>query len=265
MWFPMLFEEIRSMDIDDYRRIGFMGNPAPSELRRLEEHLEEKIRDIRVPREPLESELKGLIKQYFDGKEPSNIYILSREGGAGESYLQEGLKEHCREMGIPFMDVNEDDIHEAGVESIKYLIDLADVEKVVFFCEPGERGYYAKVMEIENTYIVGRGYEEEREIWGIEDKFKVFDLEDYPFTQEQLYEILTRHIEVIRIEDKGIISDEQLMKISQITHSPGYMLDILGVCLAVAAYKAKTGREPKITDYDIENCSNRHVIDWLAH
>ncbi|MFQ6042214.1 MAG: hypothetical protein ACE5PV_15265, partial [Candidatus Poribacteria bacterium] len=136
---------------------------------------------------------------------------------------------------------------------------------LVFFCEPGEQGYYAKLLEIENTYIVGRGYDEGREIWGIEDKFKIFDLDDYPLTQEQLYEILTRHIELIRIEDKDVISDEQLVKISQMTHRPGYMLDILGVCLAVAAYKAKTGREPRITDHDIENCSNRHIIDRLAH
>lgn len=265
MWFPMLFEEIRRMDIDDYRGIGFKGNPAPSELRRLEEHLEEKIRNIRVPIEPLESELKELIKQYFDEKEPPNVYIFTREGGTGEDYLWEELKEYCREKNIPFMDVHEGDIHDVGTEGIKYLMDLADVKKVVFFCEPGERGYYAKLLEIENTYIVGKGYEEEREIWGIEDKFKIFDLEDYPLTQEQLYEILTRHIGAIIIEDKGIISDEQLIKISQITHRPGYILDILGVCLAVAAYKAKTGREPKITDYDIENCSNRHVIDRLAH
>lgn len=265
MWFPMLFDEIRHMDIDDYRRIGFRGNPSPSELRRLDERLEEKIGEIRVPIEPLESELKGLIKQYFDGKEPPNIYILSREGGTGEGYLYEDLRDYCRERDIPFMDVHEGDIHEAGMGSIKYLVDLADVEKLVFFCEPGEQGYYAKLLEIENTYIVGRGYDEGREIWGIEDKFKIFDLDDYPLTQEQLYEILTRHIELIRIEDKDVISDEQLVKISQMTHRPGYMLDILGVCLAVAAYKAKTGREPRITDHDIENCSNRHIIDRLAH
>ena len=106
MWFPMLFEEIRRLDIDDYRRIGFRGNSAPSELRRLDERLEEKIREIRVPIEPLESELKELIKQYFDGKEAPNIYILSKEGGAGENYLQEGWKEYCHKKGIPFMDVH---------------------------------------------------------------------------------------------------------------------------------------------------------------
>lgn len=265
MWFPMLFEEIRRMDMEDYRRIGFRGNPAPSDLRRLEEPLEEKIRTIRIPIEPLESELKELIKQYFDGKESSKIYIFSKEGGAGEDYLWEELKDYCREIDIPFMDVDEGDIHEAGMDGIKYLMNLADVEKVVFFCEPGERGYYTKLLEIENTYIIGKGHDEGREIWGIEDKFSVFDLEDYPLTQKQLYELLTKHVEVIRIEDKGVISDEQLMKISQITHRPGYMLDILGVCLAVAAYKARTGREPKITDYDIENCSNRHIIGRLAH
>ena len=265
MWFPMLFEEIRRMDVEDYRRIGFRGNPAPSELRRLEEPLEEKIMNIHVPMEPLESELKDLIKKHFAGEEPLNIYLFSRESGAGEMHLQESLRDYCRNMDIPFMDVHEGDMHEMGIEGIKYLIDLADAEKVLFFAEPGEPGYYTNLLEIENTYIVGRGYDEGREIWGVEDKFKVFDLDDYPLTQEQLHEILTKHMEVIKVEDKGIISDEDLMRISQITHKPEYMLNILGVCLAVAAYKARTDREPQITEYDIENCSNRHIVDRIAH
>jgi hypothetical protein len=164
------------------------------------------------------------------------------------------------------MQVNYDDIEAGEIEAIKYLMDLADVEKVVLFGEPGGLEFYQKLLEIENIYIVGRGYEDNIEGWNAEDKFQVFRLdEDYSFSDEQLYEILMRHLKAISIEKPdSIISDKLVREISQITGRPGRALNILGVCLAVYAYRAKTGREPRITEYDVQNCSNRRVIEWFA-
>jgi len=269
MWFPMLFERIHELSREDYREIGVAGNPAPSNLRRLEdERLEEKVRRIHVPREPLESELRELIDQFGKGDMPQPVYLFSQDEDFGSRHTIEMLKDYCRESDLPFMELNREDMEEGGIEGIQYLITLAGVDKIVLFCEPfwEEQNFYEKLLEMENAFIIGRGGEPSRELSGVEDRFRIFDLEeDYPFTEEQIYEILRLNLEAVRLQPETPIPDKYLKTIIQITQSPGRALNILGVCLAVAAYRRKCGKEPQVTDADLEACSNRKVVEWIAH
>jgi len=265
----MLFERIHELTREDYREIGVAGNPAPSNLRRLEdERLEEKVRRIHVPREPLESELRELIDQFKESDMPQPVYLFSQDEDFGSRHTIEILKDYCREIDVPFMELNREDIEEAGIEGIQYLITLAGVDKFVLFCEHfgEEDDSYEKLLEMENAFIIGRGGEPERKLPGGGDRFRIFDLEeDYPFTEEQIYEILRLNLEAVQLRTEMPISDEHLKTIIQITQSPGRALNILGVCLAVAAYRQKFGKEPHITDADLEACSNRKVVEWIAH
>jgi len=272
MWFPMLFDRIRELAREDYRDIGVAGNPAPSNLRRLEDgELEEKVRRIHVPREPLESELKELIDQFREGDVPQPAYLFSREEDFGSRHVFEFLMDYCRESDLPFMELNRDDIEredfeEVMIEGIQYLITLAGVDKVVLFCEPFGDDFYEKLLEMENAFIIGRGGEPERELSRVEDRFRIFDLEeDYPFTEEQIYEILHLNLEAVRRQEEFPFSEQHLKTIGQITQSPGRALNIMGVCLAVAAYRKKFGKEEQITDADLKACCNRKVVEWIAH
>ena len=269
MWFPMLFERIHELSREDYREIGVAGNPAPSNLRRLEDdRLEEKVRRIHVPREPLESELKELIDQFSEGDTPPPVYLFSQDEDFGSRHTFEFLMACCRESELPFMEVNREDIEEAGIEGIRYLITLAGVDKVVLFCEPfrEEDDSYEKLLALEEAFIIGRGGEPERELFRVEDRFRIFNLEeDYPFTEEQIYEILRLNFEAVRLQEEIPVSEKHLKKISQLSQSPGRALSIFGVCLAVAAYRKKLGKESQITDADLEACSNQKVLEWIAH
>jgi len=61
------------------------------------------------------------------------------------------------------------------------------------------------------------------------------------------------------------IPDEALKRISGLTTTPGNALNMLGALLAVAAYKAKSGKKPQITDDDIQHCCNWRVVEALSY
>ncbi len=255
MDFPVLFEQIRELTEKDYRKIGLAGNPAYSELHRGDDI------GVRIPREPLESEVKRMIDDYVKGKKTKHIYLFSREGGAGKSNTNAVMEEYCREKNLPFMHVDDEDVEEDGIEAIRYLIGLADVKKIMFFrqCD-AQKGFYAKLLSIENAYIMGHGHNPDEELMGTNDNFKVFDLEeDYPFSHEQIYQLLKASLEKLTRKPLVDIPDDFLKKMSEYTTTPGHALNILGVCLAICAYKAKTGREPQITENDIRHCR------WISH
>ncbi len=267
MHFPALFDAIGELDIEDYRKIGVAGNPAPSGLRRLEGELEERVRRIHVSCEPLESELKERIDQFRETEMLQPSYLLFRRDDFGARHTFEILMDYCRDMDLPFMELNRDDIEEAGIEAIQYLIALAGAEKVVMFCEPfwEESDFYRRLLEFDYLYLIGRGSEPERELTGVEEQFHIFDLEDYPFSEEQIYEILRSYLKAVRLREEIPVSEEHLKAISHTTQAPGEALNILGVCLAVAAYRQKLDKKPQITDADLEGCSNRRVVEWIAH
>jgi len=250
MNFPILFEQIQELSEEDYRKIGLSGNPAYSGLHRGDDT------EVRVSREPLESEIKRMIDDYMEGKHSKHIYIFSREGGAGKSHTNSIMEDYCVERNLPFMHVEDEDVEEDGIEAIGYLINLADAKKIMFFrqCD-AQRGFYAKLLSIENAYIMGHGHNPDEELAGTNDNFKVFDLEEeYPFSHEQIYQLLKATLEKLTRKPIVDIPDNFLKEMSGYTTTPGEALNILGTCLAICAYKAKMGREPQITENDVRHC-----------
>jgi hypothetical protein len=193
----------------------------------------------------------------------------SEEGGTGKSHTNRILKEHCRRKGIPYVSWDEDaeEDTDAIAQAIKYLTSVAEVDRVVFFreCDAPE-GFYASLLSIEGLYIVGHGHEPREELRGTGDSFKVFDLQnDYAFSREDIQRLLREYIKELIKEPILEIPDKALKKISEVSTLPGDALNMLGAMLAVAAYRAKNGKEPEINDDDIRNCCNHLVVEGLSY
>ena len=261
MQFPILSEQIHELSTRDYRRIGFRGNPAYSGLHRGDDV------KVRIPREALESTVKSMIDKYADGGNPKHIYLFSRESGAGKSHTNQIMVEYCGQKELPFILWDDDENIDNNIQAIRYLIHLANTDKVVLFreCDAPEK-FYAKLLSIENAYIIGHGHEPEKELRGTSDSFKVFDLEeDYPLSHEDIYQLLREYIRKITIRPILTIPDKALENISKLTTTPGNALNMLGALLAVSAYRAKNDKEPQITDEDIRYCCNWRVAEALSH
>ncbi|HIE27156.1 TPA: hypothetical protein EYP66_07710 [Candidatus Poribacteria bacterium] len=261
MRFSILSEKLQKLSTRDYRRIGFRGNPAYSGLRKGDDV------EVRIPREPLESTIKSMIDEYANGGKPKHIYLFSREGGAGKSHANRIMVEYCGRKNLPFILWDDDEDIDNSVQAVRYLIHVADVNKVVLFreCDAPEN-FYTKLLSIEDAYIIGHGHEPERELRGTGDSFKVFDLEeDYPLSEEDIHRLLREYLRKLTIRPILTIPDEVLERISKFTTTPGNALNMLGALLAVAAYKANNGKEPRITDDDIQNCCNLRVAEALSY
>ena len=255
MEFRIFFDQISSLSEEDYEKIGFAGNPAYYGLRCGEDI------NMHIPREPLESELKSLIDAFADGKEFKHAYLYSGETGAGKSHTQDVLKDYCLKKNIPFAELSHDDFE--AVDMLRYMIDLANVDGVVLFCGCQTK-FYDRLIKIRNVCIIGGGHGPS-EIKELEAEFKIFDMEkDYPLTADDIYAILTTTLKKITLESIISIPNSFLKEVSQMTNNPGLALDALGACLAVVAYKAKTGKCPKITQEDIRYCCDRRFIRWLS-
>lgn len=255
MHFPMLFEELHRLDEWDYERIGLRGNPAYSGLRRGYE--EEPIVHIRRGR--LEEELTEIIERFMAGEEVKHLYLFSREGGAGKSHTQHILRRYCHERDIPFIDIWHEDVRNNLREAIPYMLEMMDREKCVVFLEcdnPPE--IYRQLADIPQCLIIGSGHEPHRELKGVIDRFRILDLErEYPMSREQLYELLKAIMEELRIGDKVVVEDDLLRMIAERVKSPGDALNVLGVLLAIAAYRAKRGEEYEITERDVRIWARR--------
>ena len=255
MHFPMLFEELHRLDEWDYERIGLRGNPAYSGLRRGD--WEEPL--VHVRRGKLEDELIEIIERFISGDDVKHVYLFSREGGAGKSHTQHILRKHCHERDIPFMDIWHEDMRNNLREAIPYMLEMIGRERCVVFLEcdhPPE--IYRQLVEIPQCLIIGSGHEPHRELDGVIDRFRVLDIErDYPLSHEQLYELLKATMEKLRIGDSEVVGDDLLRMIAERVKSPGDALNVLGVLLAIAAYKAKRGEEYEITERDVRVWTRR--------
>ena len=252
------FETVCNLSLEDYRRVGVAGNPAPSELRRLDDDLEEKIKTIPI-RKPLEIMLKERIDQYFVGESFRHIYLLSREDFSSRQPY-ELLKGYCQKNDLPILECDGDDL-------LKKSIALSDAPKIVLFCEDlSDEIIGTKFVQRNDILLIARESNPERDISGINTMFQIIDIEnDYPLSQEQIYQILNSYLEGIRIQTEIPISEAHLRKISNKTKSPGDALNHLGICLAFSAYRRKIGKFPKITDDDLQCCCNRRVISWIDY
>ena len=152
-------------------------------------------------------------------------------------------------------------------KKMEYLIHLADANRFVFFREcDAQRGFYARLSTIENTFIIGHGHNPERELDGTDDKFDVFNLDDdYAFSKKEIQGLIKEYIKKITNEPILEIPDKAVKRISESTVLPGVALNMLGAMLAVALYRAKKGEELKITDEDIEFCCDTRIIEALAN
>ncbi|MFQ6042213.1 MAG: hypothetical protein ACE5PV_15260 [Candidatus Poribacteria bacterium] len=261
MRFSILSEKLQKLSTHDYRIAGFRGNPAYSGLRKGDDV------EVRIPREPLESILKSMIDDYANGGKPKHIYLFSREGGAGKSHANRIMVEYCGKKNLPFILWDDDEDIDNSIKGIRYLINIADADKVVIFreCDAPEN-FYAKLLSIENAYIIGHGHEPERELRGTGNSFKIFDLEeDYPLSHEDIHRLLREYLRKLTIRPVLAIPDEVLERISKLTTTPGDALNMLGALLAVVVYKAKNGKEPKLNDDDIRNCCNLRVVEALSY
>jgi len=270
MRFLILSEQLRELSTRDYRRLGLRGNPAYSGLHRGDDV------EVRIPREPLESIVKSMIDEYANDENPKSvhevtvrrhIYLFSREGGAGKSHTNRLMVEYCGQKNLPFILWDSDEDIDNSVKAVKYLIHVADVNKVVLFheCDAPEN-LYARLLSIENAYIIGHGHNPEEELRGTGDSFKVFDIEeDYPLSHENIHQLLREYIRKLTIRSILMIPDEVFERISKLTTIPGEALNMLGALLAVVAYKGKKGKKPQITDDDILSCCNRRVVEALSY
>jgi hypothetical protein len=262
MRFPILAEQIHQVRTRDYRRIGLLGNPAYCELHR-GDHIK-----VHIPREPLESTLKGMIDGYLEGEDTKHIYLYSEDGGAGKSHTNRILEEYCRNSDIPYIiweDDDEDDMDNIP-QSIQYLINIAEKDRVVFFreCDAPE-GFYASLLSVEGLYIIGHGHEPEEELQEVDDRFSIFDLQnDYAFSHDQIQKLIREYIRELTREPILVIPDKAIEKISQVSKLPGDALNMLGALLAVAAYRAKNGKEVYIGEDDIQNCCSELVVRALS-
>ena len=261
MRFPILSEQIRKLTEKDYRKLGLRGNPAYSELHRGEDVI------ARIPRESLESEVRGLIDLFAEGDKPKHIYLFSREGGAGKSHTQHLIREYCEQRDLPFIEIHHEDNEYDAIAGMRYLIKLADVQKVIFIAECDmPRGLYARLITIEEGYIIGSGHEPDKELRGAESEFRVLDLErEYAFSHEQIHQLLIQTLEKIQFKNTGppLIPDDALRAMSENTQTPGTALNMLGACLAVAVYKAKVGKNPSLTTEETNYWLNWRVLESI--
>jgi len=85
--YQTFFETVCNLSLEDYRQIGVAGNPVPSELRRLDDDLEEKINTIPI-REPLEitpisqEQIYQLLKSYL------GAILIQAETPISETHLR---------------------------------------------------------------------------------------------------------------------------------------------------------------------------------
>jgi len=276
MQFPILLDQIRELRSRDYRKFGLRGNPAYCDAL----HRGDDV-DVHIPREPLESTIKSMIDEYANEENPKHVYLFSEDGGAGKSHTNRIMEEHCREIEMPFF-IWDDEEEDLDIQAIRYLIHLAEVDKVVFLreCDAPEN-FYAELLSVEDLYIVGHGHHPENELRGIKDNFKVFDLDnDYPFSDEDIQNLLREYIRELTnllggkvgvsrseraTEPILTVPDKVFEEISEHTINPGDALNMLGTMLAVAVYRTKNGKEAEITDGDIQNCCNSLVVDTLSH
>ena len=264
MRFSILSEQLRELSTRDYRILGLRGNPAYSGL-----HKGDDV-EVRIPREPLESIVKSMIDEYANDGNPKHIYLFSREGGAGKSHTNRLMVEYCgqkKKKNLPFILWDNDEDIDNSVKAVRYLIHVADVNRVVLFheCDAPEN-LYAKLLSIENAYIIGHGHNPEEELRGTGDSFKIFDIEeDYPLSHENIHQLLREYIRKLTIRPIFTIPDEVFDRISRLTTIPGDALNMLGALLAVVAYKSKKGKEPQITDDDILSCCNRRMVEALSY
>ena len=259
--YQTFFDTVCSFSLEDYRQIGMAGNPAPSELRRLDDDLEEKINTI-PSREPLEIMLKEHIDQYLAGENPKHIYLSSQEDFSSRQPY-ERLKTYCQKNDTSILECNGDDLRGKGFESIAKSIAMSGAKKVALFCE-NLRGEAIEMnfAQRKDVLLIARGDNPEYDISGVSVMF--IDIKaDYPVSEEQIYFILNSYLETIRIQEETPISETHLRKISRKTKSPGVALNHLGICLAFSAYRQKIGAVPQITDDDLECCCNRRVISWI--
>jgi hypothetical protein len=146
-------------------------------------------------------------------------------------------------------------------ENLPYAMKLMNTDKIVVFLEcdhPWE--LYEQLCGIEGAYIIGSGHEPHRELRTVTEKFEVLDLErDYPLSNEQLLELLRETMAKLARGEEQIISDEVLEEISKNCHSPGQSLNVLGVCLAIYAHRAKIGEKYEITVDDARQWSYRNM------
>lgn len=249
MRFPILFDKLKHLSPEDYGRIGIKNNPIFGG---------EEIVIPRVPREPLDSEILSEVTGYIEGENFQHIFFYA-DSGSGKSFSLRLVQDYCFQRNIPIiLDISHEDIDEEGIEGIRYLIELADVEKVVFLLDEIEgEGFYAKLLEIGDILVAATGFSPRSSLRGVEERFKIFRLDDdYPFSDEQIQKMLKRILEAVRIEEQLTISDELLLLISQKVSKPGRAKAVLGACLAASTLKAKNGKEPNVTENDI-NCWSR--------
>jgi len=256
MEFPFFFEQISSLSEEDYEKIGFAGNPAYYGLHRAE------VTSAHIPREPLESELKSVIDAFFGGDDFKHAYLYSGPPGTGKSHTLEVLRNHCSEMNIPYVELRQDDSE--SLDMLSYMMELSEANGVVLFCDCQTK-FYEKLIKLGKVCIIGTGHAPRQELGSVVDEFKVFDLErDYPLSADDIYALLTATLQKISLETAASIPDSFLKKVSQMTNNPGLALDTLGACLAILAYKAKTGQCPEVTQEDIRYCCDKQFVRWLS-
>ncbi len=262
MRMPILLKRLHDLDDDDYIKAGLRGNPAYCGLRRGDD------RDLNVSiiRESLEEKIKSSIEAFLSlqngDSKPKHLYLYSRHGGAGKSHTQNRMKEYCSKKNIPFIELGEEDWHDGDIsENLPYLMKLISADKVIAFLEcdnPYE--LYNKLFEVKGVFIIGSGHNPDEELRELIKNFEVLDLErEYPLSKSQLLDLLRKTMKKVNISKKDIIEDEALKEISKSLDSPGDVLNALGICLAIYAYKVKIGEEYKITVEDARQWSYRNM------
>jgi hypothetical protein len=260
MRIPKFFDNLHQLDERDYWSVGLTGNPAYSGLHRGEDV------EVSISREALERKVKDSVAQFFsaqtDDEKPKHLYLFSREGGAGKSHTQRQVRKHCWENDIAFVEIWHEDWHEGNVpENLPYLMNLMGADRIVAFLEcdhPWE--LYEQLCNIEGVFIIGSGHEPNRELRKVIERFEVLDLErDYPLSSTQLLDLLRQTMEKMTTVEEQIIGGHVLEEISKNTHSPGEALNVLGVCLAIYAYKAKKGEKYEVTVKDARQWTYRNM------
>lgn len=258
MKIPVLFDELNRLNEDDYIRAGLICNPAYSNLRRGDDT------GISISREALETKIKETINKFFSSQEerPRHLYLFSRHSGAGKSHTQGRIKDYCKENKIPFVELEHEDHNDGNVrKNLPYIMKLLDTDKILAFleCDHSSR-MYERLCEVEGVLIIGSGHNPWSELRRVGGSFEILDLErDYPLTTSQLTELLRQTMKKITITGYKIIDDGVIEEIARNSQSPGEALNILGVCLAVYAYKKKIGQEYTITVEDAQQWSYRNM------
>ncbi len=242
MRMPLLLKRLYNLDDGDYLKAGLKGNPAYCDLHRGDD------KDIKVSiiREDLEEKIESSIEAFLSSKDEDpkykHLYLYSEHGGAGKSHTQNRMKEYCSKRNIPFVELGEEDWHDGDVsENLPYLMKLISTDKVVAFLEcDNPHELYNKLYEIKGVLIIGSGHNPNDELRELIGNFEVLDLErEYPLSKAQLLELLRKTMKKITINKRDIIEDNALKEISKNLDSPGDVLNVLGICLAIYTYKAK--------------------------